>query len=108
MTTQRPPRESLTDLLQLERLGRGCYAATPESFWGGYACGDLLAKMALAVSREANSPPTALHASFVGQAIPDEPASIHCADALGAQRAVRMEQGGKPICEAMFRFDPRA
>ena len=108
MTTERPPRESLADLLQVEAQGRGRYRAVPESFWGGYACGDLLAKMALAVGREANAAPTSLHASFVGQAIPDESATIHCADALGTQRIVRMEQGGKTICEALFRFDPRA
>lgn len=108
MTTERPPRAALADLLQIERQDNGLYRAAPESFWGGYACGDLLAKMALAAGREANAAATSLHASFVGQAIADEPATIRVSSALGAQRTVRMEQRGAPICDAAFRFDPRA
>ena len=108
MATERPPREALSDLLQIERQGPGLYRTVPESFWGGYACGDLLAKMALAVGREANATPTSLHASFTGRAIADEAVSIRCASALGAQRAASMEQSGAVLCEAIFRFDPRA
>jgi acyl-CoA thioesterase len=83
----------------------GCYAAVLESFWGGTARGDQLARMALAAIRETGAAPTSLHASFLAEAAPDEVA-IRCDAPVAAQRRVRLEQRGAPVCEAVFRFDP--
>lgn len=102
----RAPGESLDGMLRIELRGAGDYAASLESFWGGTARGDLLARMALAVMKEAGSAPTSLHASFVAKAVPDEEVSIHCEPPVSVQRRVHLSQRGAPICEAVFRFDP--
>src|SRR5262245_52001968 len=92
-----PPRESLDAMLRIESRGPGQYAASLESFWGGTACGDLLARMALAVMAEGGSAPTSLHASFLGRLAPGEVA-IQCEPARGVQRRVRALQSDADVC----------
>lgn len=89
-------------MLRIEARGAGRYAATPESFWGATARGDLLARMALAAIAEAGAAPTSLHASFLADAEPDEEVAIRCDTAIAAQRRVHLEQRGAPICDAVL------
>lgn len=102
----RPPGESLDAMLRVESRGAGEYVASLESFWGGTTRGDLLARMALAVMKEAGTVPTSLHASFVAKAVPGEEVSIYCEPAVSVQRRAQLRQHGAPICDAVFRFDP--
>jgi hypothetical protein len=64
-------------MLRIVARGAGRYAATPESFWGATARGDLLARMALAAIREAGAAPTSLHASFLSLTLHDFALWIH-------------------------------
>ncbi len=93
-------------MLRIESRGGGAYSASPESFWGGTAPGDLLARMALAAIKEAGATPTSVHASFVAVAVPDLEVSIQCDVPVSVQRQVHLYQRGALICDAIFRFDP--
>jgi acyl-CoA thioesterase-2 len=83
------PRESLTEMLRIERGGDGRARARLESFWGGAARGDLLARATLA----AGVAPSAAHALFLREAPPEVELTFACgAIAEGRTRVAVREQ----------------
>ena len=58
--SERAPRESLTEILQLEDRADGGFGARLESFWGGSERGDWLARASLAATASESRVPAAI------------------------------------------------
>src|SRR5262245_18341065 len=102
MSEPRAPRESLTEMLRVERRGDGRYAARLESFWGGATMGDLLARAILA----AGAAPSHVQAVFLRAAPPDVELTLAC-DALSPDRMrVRAHEGDALVAEVLLRSGP--
>src|SRR5262245_37690109 len=76
MSEPRAPRESLAEMLHVERRRDGRHVATLESFWGAAAPGDLVARAVLATG--ATQAPSASHAVFLREAAPDVELGFAC------------------------------
>jgi acyl-CoA thioesterase-2 len=106
MSEPRAPRESLRDMLRIERRRDGRHVAALESFWGEAACGDLLARATLAGSAERGAAPSAAHAVFFRAAPPEVELTLAC-DELSADRTrVTVRERDDRICEVQLRFGP--
>lgn len=104
--TDRAPRESLADMLTVERLVGGAYRASLESFWGSTTRGDLAARCVLVAMDGRTHPPHAVQASFTGQAPPDVTIALIRED-IGADRArVRVSHEGELVADVGVRFGP--
>jgi len=110
MTDAASPRESLAEMLRLERLRDGEFAARCEDFWGASLGGDVLARAALAAAatcegRQLHS----LHASFLRPVPPGLRLALRVEpvadDVDEAHRQVRIEGDGL-LCQVMARFAP--
>ena len=106
MTEARAPRNSLSAMLRIDDHGGGAYGATLESFWGGAAPGDLLARATLAATAGRRDNPTALHAALLRKARPDVEISLATEDLAADRRRVRAHQKGDLLCDVVFRFGP--
>jgi acyl-CoA thioesterase-2 len=106
------PRESLAEILQVERVREHEFAATLEDFWGSALGGDALARAALAA---ADSAPglelRELHACYLRPLPVATPLRLRVerlADSEhGATRQVRIESDGL-LCQAIASFAPPA
>lgn len=107
MSEARPPGESLSRMLQIEERGGGVFEARLESFWGGAARGDLLARALLAASAGRSDGPAGLHASFLARAKPDAPLLLTREEVGPGLVRVATRAGGALLCDATFRFEPR-
>jgi acyl-CoA thioesterase II len=100
MDEPQPPRESLPEMLRIERRGDGVATARLESFWGETVAGDLLARAVLAAGRA----PAGVHASFVGEVRPDAELALSC-EALSSERTrVSVRDCGALLAEVSVRF----
>jgi len=105
MSEPRAPRESLAELLRIERRGDG-HVARLESFWGSTARGDVLARATLAGCAGRGDVPSAAHAVFLRRAPPDVELTLSC-DALAPDRTrVTVREGDARIAEVLLRFGP--
>jgi len=104
MSEPRAPRESLREMLRVERTRDGRQLARLESFWGASAPGDLLARATLA----AGAAPTASHALFLREAPPEVELTLAC-EALAADcKRVTVREAEAPVCEVQLRFGAAA
>jgi acyl-CoA thioesterase-2 len=108
MTDTTQPRESLAEILRIERARGGDATATLEDFWGESQGGDLLARAALAAA--ATCPELellSLHAQLLRPAPPGRPLALRVerlADERGiARRQVRVEDGAL-LCQVFASF----
>ncbi len=106
MTEPRAPRESLTEILELEERGEGAYAATLEGFWGATIRGDLLARATLAGCAGGREAPAAVQATFLAKALPDLELSLAREDMAPDRRRVRVHQQDDLLCDVTLRFGP--
>jgi acyl-CoA thioesterase-2 len=95
------PRESLAEILRIERRSDGRGAARLESFWGDATPGDLIARAILAAGRA----PTALHASFLGETRPDVELSLDWEALTSEHTRVSVRDGGVRLAELSLRLD---
>ena len=61
--TDRPPTESLAQILTIEAASADRYNATLESFWGETVRGDLIARAVLVATDGSAAEPAAVHAA---------------------------------------------
>jgi acyl-CoA thioesterase II len=101
MDEPRAPRESLAEMLQIERRGEGGATARLESFWGEATPGDLLARAVLAAGRA----PASVHASFVAEAQPETELALSCQTLSLGRTRVSVRNGGALLAELSLRFD---
>jgi acyl-CoA thioesterase-2 len=110
MSDAASPRESLREILELERVRDGAFVARLEDFWGASQGGDALARAALAA---ADSCPglelRSLHARYLRPLPAASPLRLRVerlADAeAGASREVRIEGDGL-LCHVTAGFAP--
>lgn len=100
MDEPRAPRESLAEMLRIERRGLGATVRL-ESFWGEAAPGDLVARAVLAADRA----PAAVHASFLRAARPEVELALTCASLSPEHVRVSVHDGGALLAEVSLRFD---
>ena len=106
MNQERAPRESLAEMLRVERRSDGRASARLESFWGAAAKGDLLARASLAGYDARGEAPAAAQASFLRPVSPDIELAIDC-EALTPERTrVGIREQGALIAEVQLRFGP--
>ena len=106
MSEPRAPRESLSEMLRVERRSDRRYAARLESFWGGTTRGDLLARAALAAAAGRGEAPSAAQAVFLRSVLPDVELTLAC-DELAADRTrVCVLASNEPVAEVLLRFGP--
>jgi acyl-CoA thioesterase-2 len=100
------PRESLTEMLRIERRSGGRSSARLESFWGATAPGDLLARATLAGSSARGEAPGAAQAIFLRPVAPDVELTF-ASDALSADRTrVCVRECDALVAEVQLRFGP--
>lgn len=106
MSEARAPRESLAEMLRIERRSDGRASARLESFWGAAAKGDLLARAALAGFAARGEAPSAAQAIFLRPVLPDVELTLAC-DALAADRTrVSVRERDDLVAELQLRFGP--
>ena len=106
MQQPRPPRTSLAEMLEVRATGSGVFAARLESFWGGTARGDLLARATLAGAAAHGAGPSACHAFFLREAPPGVDLTLS-RDALSPDRErVTVREGDAIVAEVQLRFGP--
>jgi acyl-CoA thioesterase-2 len=106
MNEARAPRESLVEMLRIERRSDGRAGARLESFWGAAAQGDLLARATLAGSVTRAETPSAAHAVFLRPVSPDVELTLAC-EALAADRTrVSVRVHDDLVAELQLRFGP--
>lgn len=110
MTGAVSPRESLADLLTLERVRESEFETTLEDFWGAAQGGDALARAALAAAESAPGLELrSLHACYLRPLPPAKPLRLRVerlADAKQeATRLVRIERDGL-LCQVTAAFAP--
>jgi acyl-CoA thioesterase-2 len=106
MSEARAPRESLAEMLRIERRSDGLASARLESFWGAAAKGDLLARATLAGSTARREAPAAAQAIFLRPLSPDVELTFAC-DALSSDRTrVSIRGQGALVAELQLRFGP--
>ena len=106
MSEPRVPREFLREMLRVERGDDGRHLVRLESFWGGSAPGDLLARAVLTGSEGRGAPPSAIRAVFLRAAPPDVALTLAC-DALSAERTrVTVRERDELVSEVQLRFGP--
>src|SRR5678816_351251 len=104
------PREKLAEILRIEPVRDGKFAARFEDFWGSAQGGDVLARAALAAA--ASCPGLelrSLHSSFL-RPVPPETRVVLCVEALAdggdaAHRQVRIA-GEQLLCQVTACFAP--
>lgn len=110
MSSISSPRESLAEILTLERKGDSEYVVRLEDFWGEASGGDALARAALAAAESCPGQELrSLHASYL-RALPPGVALRLRVEPLadgedGAVRRVRIEGDGL-LCSVTARFGP--
>jgi acyl-CoA thioesterase-2 len=113
MTEPAGPREKLAEMLRLEPLGDGRFAARFEDFWGDAMGGDVLARAALAAAASCEGLALrSLHASFLRPVPPKLRLVLRVEPLAGsrdgaAHREVRIEGDGL-FCQAVASFAPAA
>jgi acyl-CoA thioesterase-2 len=110
MTGARSPRESLAEMLRIERVREGEFAARCEDFWGAALGGDVLARAVLAAAATCRGLELhSLHAAFLRPVPPALPLSLRVEplgdDRDGARRQVRIERDGL-LCQVVASFAP--
>ncbi len=104
--TDRPPRESLEEILTIDKRSKHGYGASLESFWGGTVKGDLIARALLVATDDTTDEPCGIQAAFTGPARPDVDTSL-TRETLGeARRRVELRQEGEIVAEVTTRFGP--
>jgi acyl-CoA thioesterase-2 len=102
-----PPRQSLDEIMGVQRRAEGSYLASLEDFWGASDEGDLLARIVLAAAPSApHGSLRSLHARLFRPAPPDVALRlrVEALDELdGASLAVRVDADG-PACHATLDF----
>jgi acyl-CoA thioesterase-2 len=106
MSEPHAPRESLAEMLRVERRGDGRHVARLESFWGGAAQGDLLARAALAAAAGRGAAPSAAQAVFLGRVLPDVELTLACEELDADRTRVSVRAGDEPVAEVLLRFGP--
>ena len=102
--TDRPPRESLKEILTIDKRSTDGYSAALESFWGGTVKGDLIARAVLVATEGSTDEPGGVQAVFTGRALPDVDTSL-TRETLGqARRRVELRQDGELVAEVTVRF----
>lgn len=102
MSEPSAPRESLAEMLRVERHGDGRASARLESFWGASTRGDLLARAVLAGSRGAA--PTSVHGVFVRRVAPGVELTLGCDDLGDGCTRVSVREGEALAAEVTLRF----
>jgi acyl-CoA thioesterase II len=110
MTDSASPREALAEILRLEPVGGGEFAACFEDFWGNTVGGDVLARAALAAAATCEGLELdSLHASFLRPVPPGIRLALRvetlAEDRDGVHRQVRIEGEGL-LCQVLARFAP--
>jgi len=110
MTGAANPRESLAEMLRIETVRDGEFAARFEDFWGASVGGDMLARAALAAAATCEGLQLrSLHASFLRPVPPRLRLALRVeplADERdGALRQVRIEGDGL-LCQVVASFAP--
>ena len=106
MQQPRPPRASLSEMLEIRPTGGGVFTTRLESFWGGTARGDLLARATLAGAAARDGTPGACHAVFLAETLPDVELTLTCeARALDRTRVTVRERDAL-VAELQLRFGP--
>jgi len=110
MTGAAGPRETLAEMLRLEPVRDGEFAARFEDFWGASAGGDVLARAALAAAATCEGLQLhSLHASFLRPVPPGRRLALRVEpladDRDGALRQVRIEGDGL-LCQVVASFAP--
>ena len=111
MTGAASPRETLAEILRLERVRDGEFTVRFEDFWGATLGGDVLARAALAAaaSCEGRFELRSLHASFLRPVPPELRLALRveplAGDHSGALRQVRIEGDGL-LCQVLVSFAP--
>ena len=106
MAEPRAPRDSLTEILEIESRGDAAYAARLESFWGGCERGDWLARASLAATAGEGRVPAAIQTSFFAGTPPDVDLSLSCEALATDRKRVRIARDGEATGEAVVRFGP--
>jgi acyl-CoA thioesterase-2 len=99
MGEPRAPRQSLAEMLRIERR-RGGASARLEGFWGEAASGDLLARAVLAAERA----PSAVHATFLRAARPEVELTFESEAHAPERTSVRVREGDALLAEIWLRF----
>ena len=106
MGESRAPRESLAEMLRIERQSGGRSVARLESFWGETTRGDLLARATLAGASARGAAPAAAQAIFLRSVAPDVELTLSC-DALAPDRTrVSVRERDALVAEVQLRFGP--
>ena len=105
------PHSAFEDFLRVEATGDGAWSSALADFdWGAAFGGDLLARMALAASRDVGPERAlrSLHAHFLAPATPGSAAALHVTplgdDAHETRRRVAVTVGGATLCEGVASF----
>ena len=106
MTEARAPRESLREMLRIERASGERSSARLESFWGAAAHGDLLARATLAGAAVRGEAPTAAQAIFLRGVSPDVELALTCETLAPARVQVRVRERDQLVAEVQLRFGP--
>jgi acyl-CoA thioesterase-2 len=104
------PREALAEMLRVEAVRSGEFAARCEDFWGSTEVGDVLARAALAAAATCKGLGLgSLHASFLRPVPPGARLALRVETLAdrpdGALRQVRIE-GESLLCQVIARFAP--
>src|SRR5688572_13991681 len=106
MSEPSAPRESLAEMLRIERQGGGRAVARLEGFWGETARGDLLARATLVGLADRSEAPAAAHAIFLRPAAPGVELTLMC-DALASDRTrITVRERDALVAEVQLRFGP--
>jgi acyl-CoA thioesterase-2 len=106
MSEPRAPRESLAEMLRIERQSGGRSVARLESFWGAPARGDLLARATLAGMAARGAAPAAARAIFLRPVAPGVALTLSC-DAPSPDRThVTVRERDALVAEVQLRFGP--
>jgi acyl-CoA thioesterase II len=106
MSEPRAPRESLSELLRVERRSDGRQIARLESFWGGTARGDLIARATLAAAATRGDAPNAAHAVFLRRVLPDVELTLACDELATDRTRVTVHERDALVAEVLLRFGP--
>lgn len=106
MQEPRPPRASLSEMLEIQPTASGDFATRLESFWGGATRGDLLARATLAGAVTQSAGPSACHAVFLAEAPPDIDLTLSCDTLTPGRTRVTVRERTALVAEVQLRFGP--
>jgi len=101
------PRESLREMLRVERGGDRPAVARLESFWGASMPGDLLARAVLAGAGAGRDAPASVHAIFLREARPEVTLTLAREELAADCTRVTVREGDERLAEVQLRFGAR-